>query len=413
MKQVTEQILTELNDETILSGFNSLISSSPTTVHGDITIVESFEKFNFIKELINGAIESGTFEDLPINRRNTVLANLNSIKQYLSNPSQLIIQTDTLYDTVLSSGLLARQVKQKDYQNELKNISSLKGELNRLITTLREKQNILDEIDGAKTKIEANVSAAAQFVGEIEKLKSESIETSQEISKQKETISANFTTVSTSEKEIETKKLSINTFAENIEEYKENIKNLEAKALEIISKETVINSLISQAETALNLKSAQGISAAFSAQHSEASDRGSLRGWMIGASVFIIAALLLTVWIVSGLWISDPNSISSIIGRVVAVGISITGATFCANQFNKQKNISEDYAYKAVLAKSIIAFTEEIKKRDDTKVAEYLAKVLDEIHKDPLRSRGNKDEKNETLNPFSLIEKLVDKLPGK
>ncbi len=413
MKQVSEQILTELNNETTLTSFNSLISSSPTTTNGDITIIESYEKFIFIKDLLIGAIENGTFEDLPSNRRNTILSTLNTIRQYQSNPQQLITQVDNLYDAVLSTGLLVRQLKQKDYQAELKNISKLKDELQSLINLYNEKKGFINEIDEAKIKVDENKSLAEQNISEIEKLKLSSDEIAESIIKLKTTTEAYATTIQSSEKEIETKKLSINTFAENIEEYKTSIDELEKKATEIIAKEATINTLISQAETALNLKSAQGISAAFSAQHMEASENGSLKGWIIGASVFILAALVLTVWIVSGKWITDPNSISSIVGRVVAVGISITGATFCAKQYNKQKNISEDYAYKAVLAKSIIAFTDEIKKRDDKKVVEYLARVLDEIHKDPLRSRDNKEDKEIGMNPLSLIEKLVDKLPTK
>ena len=128
---------------------------------------------------------------------------------------------------------------------------------------------------------------------------------------------------------------------------------------------------------------------------------------MIGASLFILAALALTVWIVSGKWIEHPDAISSIIGRVVAVAISITGATFCAKQYVKQKNILEDYAYKSVLSKSIIAFTEEIKKRDSTKVADYLTQVLGEIHQDPLRQREKQEEKENGVNTPDLVDRLT------
>ncbi|UOU99855.1 hypothetical protein MUU74_07855 [Chryseobacterium daecheongense] len=95
------------------------------------------------------------------------------------------------------------------------------------------------------------------------------------------------------------------------------------------------------------------------------------------------------------------------------MGISITGATFCAKQYTKQSNIAEDYAYKAVLSKSIIAFTEEIKKRDDKKVAEYLEKVLSEIHQDPLRKREIKEDDNDSTSFLkSTIDKVLDKIPS-
>ena len=97
------------------------------------------------------------------------------------------------------------------------------------------------------------------------------------------------------------------------------------------------------------------------------------------------------------------------------MGIAISGAAFCANQFIKQKNIAEDYGYKAVLSKSIIAFANYIKETDETpnkeKVSEYLTTVLEEIHKDPLRERKTKKvgvDKN-NISQLKEISELFDK----
>jgi hypothetical protein len=47
------------------------------------------------------------------------------------------------------------------------------------------------------------------------------------------------------------------------------------------------------------------------------------------------------------------------------MSLCVLSATFCATQYNKQKNLIEDYAYKTVLSKSFIAFAEELKKHDE------------------------------------------------
>ena len=43
--------------------------------------------------------------------------------------------------------------------------------------------------------------------------------------------------------------------------------------------------------------------------------------------------------------------------------------------------------YKLALARSMVAFSEELREKDPDKYREYLTKVLSEIHQDPLRHR--------------------------
>ncbi|WP_143084001.1 hypothetical protein [Flexibacter flexilis] len=231
------------------------------------------------------------------------------------------------------------------------------------------------------------------------------------------------------EEEIETKRLSINTFAANIEEYKTRIAELEKKANEVIAKDKTVNKLINDAQEALEVNSAQGISAAFAAQYQDIQTRNKFlwifNSWLVGAAVFALGAII-TIWILinqtednmdkllrihNTITVYTEYWVSMLVARITAVAISLAGATFCAKQYIKQQNIAEDYAYKAVLAKSIVAFTEEIKSHDPSKAGEYLTKVLDEIHKDPLRGRDNKEDSNVGIDLQELIKNLMDKIP--
>jgi hypothetical protein len=93
-----------------------------------------------------------------------------------------------------------------------------------------------------------------------------------------------------------------------------------------------------------------------------------------------------------GLWVavdSSDNSIEFIIARLSLIPLCVASAWFSASQYVKLRNLAEDYAYKTVLAKSLVGFSEQIRQSENNTEAHstYLERVLNEIHKDPLRSR--------------------------
>ncbi|MFN8362930.1 MAG: hypothetical protein U0T85_04730 [Cloacibacterium normanense] len=53
--------------------------------------------------------------------------------------------------------------------------------------------------------------------------------------------------------------------------------------------------------------------------------------------LFILAAIGITVWIATGHLNDNTNGISLIVARIVAVGISIAGATFAQNNTLSRK----------------------------------------------------------------------------
>ena len=108
---------------------------------------------------------------------------------------------------------------------------------------------------------------------------------------------------------------------------------------------------------------------------------------------------------------NEENKWFLIVGRLLLLPIPIIGAIFCANQYTKQKNITEDYAYKTVIAKSIVGFSEQLKKNstDNSEYITYIAKALEEIHKDPLRAREHNSSKVKLDK--TQFDKLVETLP--
>ncbi len=172
--------------------------------------------------------------------------------------------------------------------------------------------------------------------------------------------------------------------------------------------------LIENAKIALNYSTASGLSESFQAQHNNAKKWHFSLGWIVGAVCFLLIAIFIGVWITL-----DANSTTQfIVGRIAIIPLPIVGAVFCANQYVKQKNIIEDYAYKMVLAKSIVGFSEQLKKDASDNKGEYIHYIkvaLEEIHKDPLRgritrlSKNKMQEKAENMS-FKEILEVVEKL---
>ena len=174
--------------------------------------------------------------------------------------------------------------------------------------------------------------------------------------------------------------------------------------------------LINEAKAALNYKNAEGLSAAFSEQLEETKSKKNTIGWLAGAIIFLGITILIGVWIITGWWIDTTAStenqmLLNLIGRLSMIPLTITGSIFCANQYTKQKNLIEDYAYKTTIARSMVAFSEELRNKDPERYAEYISTILKEIHQDPLRKRGkNADEFTLNKESTGIIENLISLL---
>ena len=146
--------------------------------------------------------------------------------------------------------------------------------------------------------------------------------------------------------------------------------------------------LIESAKLALEYKTAEGLSAAFTEQYNKADNIKSKIAWLVSAIVFVIAAVVIGFYLTTG----ETLRLEIIIGRVSLLPILIAVAWFCAGQYVKQKNIAEDYAYKAALAKSIVGFSEQLS-TESNKGEDYsyfMQRVLSQMLNDPLRKHSQK-----------------------
>ena len=430
MKHTTTNVFNLLNNSKLTLYFSTFKELNPSFSFNEVTIGELISQFDYSKEIILQAIQRNVLDErVTYTKRSqmesalkAIMLQLQQLSQYKFNAANanavpmaqaLFKAVTNLTDVVDSCRLEESFAVLSDYSKEIKELtrqrrifSKLVEDMNKATVLYQKGKSQFDALNVdinnltlAKKQLQSELSSIQKLRSDIEEINKRAFRADQEIDNRKKKIVA---------------------FQDTTNDYALIFSRLEYEANTIISKEKRIDELITQAEHALNLKSAQGISAAFSSYYETAKLSGTfmfyhvrLNWWILGALLFLFSALGLTVWIVGGWYVQNPNDLSSIIGRIVAVFISITGATFCAKQFVKQKNIQEDYAYKSVLSKSIVAFTDEIRKRDDKKVVDYLTTVLSEIHKDPLRTRKENDDKEFGIDGSAVIEKLIDVLKNK
>jgi hypothetical protein len=356
--------------------------------------------------------------------RNEISSDLSTILAYIESPPNLYQYIDLLKVKLRKYNLRGnierwelfqeaniKLLEQRDeFKSALKFINEIKEEVTNSNTSVTEKlEAITKQFEELEEKIEEVEEVKTETVSNSEKLKT--INTA--LDKVKELADENLEGIVKSYNEAKNNEKIINSFALKVQERdnrigelqqltEENKQNLADYNTERITILEEAKELIDKAKTALNYKTAEGISASFSTQLENAKKWYFSLFWVLGAFLFIIIGISLGVWMLTDL----TDKLHIIIGRIALIPFPIIGAVFCANQYVKQKNIIEDYAYKMVLAKSIVGFSEQLKKdssEDKGEYIHYMKVALEEIHKDPLRRRNQNQKTTENkIENFSL-----------
>lgn len=191
---------------------------------------------------------------------------------------------------------------------------------------------------------------------------------------------------------VEKREQQLNKQEQFTDSYQEQLASFEEERKEKLEE---AKELISQARNALGYKTAEGLSAAFGERYIEEKEKGIWsKGWLVGAAIFIGGGICLFLN-------NQAIGLGSVISRIVIMSVAFSGAWFCAAQYVKYRNTREDYGYKAVLSKSMMAFLEQLKGEEKES---YLKMVLTEIHKDPLRKRHD-DSDNVGQNVMSTLSR--------
>lgn len=371
-------------------------------------------------------IELSTYQE-----RNNIKNLLTNTNNYILNRdnNSIINQLETIKPIIRSYNITKDKDRYIDFYNEterskvlnnslLNEIEDVKSKLesattihNEFVNTQETFNDILDKLKSRQDSLQNELNEFAKAFSDLKNLANRATENENAITRNLESTNRSKDTFDNFIKKISEREDMLKEQAEKTETYTDKLNKFSEdyeKKMDDASK------LIEEAKKALNYKNAEGISAAFETQLIHAKSKLWLFIWLIGALGFIIATIFVGIWIILGWGINSPSELSNnqmifnLVGRLSIIPLTVTAAVFCANQYTKQKNLMEDYAYKTTIAKSIIAFSEELRDKNPEKYTEYISTVLKEIHQDPLRKREKPNDKLHINKESSaIIEKVI------
>ena len=363
--------------------------------------------------------------------RKQIADNLINILSYLESPANLYSYIENLKIILRTYNIRNFSENLIQFEEEIDDIKRTRMKLEEFLTTNSElEEKITDKsyeivklYDEAEEKLEYIQKKFGDIKEGLESVsrKTEDVQSlNEELEEIKKTADSHLTDITYFRTKSESNQKLIDNFATKIQDRDKRLTELEQNIIEndkalskyeeerkALLKEA--EALIESAKTALNYKTAEGLSASFSEQYKNSNKTRISAGWITGAIFCLLITLGLGIWILHN--INEDNKWYFIVGRFLLLPMPIIGAIFCANQYTKQKNITEDYAYKTVIAKSIVGFSEQLKKNstDNSEYITYIAKALEEIHKDPLRAREHNSSK--VRLDKTQFDKLVETLP--
>lgn len=367
-----------------------------------------------------------------------------NIHQYLSFlsyqtnycvPSDIASQLDSLKKILLPYNLLTDEQRMIIYQQKIDELTQQAEHLIQVLEEAREKEKAIDDIHSAISEQSDSISRKEETISALLKQSKETKEELDELQEELENVAAEIRTLSTASSEAKDKTLAnkakVEDFVEEIGEHQKQIEKQDAqfekfkttleenssKQQEYLAEACI---LIENSKLALNYTTSEGLSSSFDAQCKEIKGWKSFKlwSWLVASAVGVIGVICIGVWLIYGNHHANDGNVTSmwlqIIGKISMIPLLVTTIVFCANQYGKQKNLLEDYSYKLALAKSMVAFSEELREKDSERYKEYLSTVLNEILKDPLRTRidpnKNKTTKGESLlsnESLATFEKII------
>lgn len=155
------------------------------------------------------------------------------------------------------------------------------------------------------------------------------------------------------------------------------------------------DALVAQCDDALQITTTQGLAAGFDQKANQL--KSSIWVWIAGLLVALISAYLIGSERVNALTevlnkdITSGQAILHTVMAIISIGGPLWLAWISTQQINQRFKLSEDYAYKATVAKSFTGFKKFAGKFDEETEKRLFNSTLDRFDEMPLRLLSTKD----------------------
>ncbi len=451
MKQSSQNILKLASEQLFTDVLLELSLKIPSYGINEYTMPELVKELNVIREVIRNVPNTEIIDEIAYNKRNgisnaltQIQNNANNIKawgfnigdQNVLNAIQAIFSSFyILQDQIESSSIYLKVLESTNLKTEVEALSNLK---NQYLTVLAE----VDLINKSKVKIDGyieeikninekaasdtNLITANKIVSE-ENLSVAAKNTEESIlllSKYSKDISELLEKIKKTEEEIESKKLRINTFHTNVDELENRNINKEIKVDEFIekivdeTKETIKNNTAKTDKIVLENETLQerikqllqGANAgelfqAFELRKNQV--KQGLNWWMVGIITTTVCIVGMAIWVSYTLKDSSAGIEGMVLVKIFSAIPLFILDVFLVNQYNKRRNLEEEYAFRAAISLSFLAYRDIIEQsKTNIESMKFIIDTVQKIYESPF------DKQKLSKSQIRIFEKYIDKGVG-
>lgn len=157
--------------------------------------------------------------------------------------------------------------------------------------------------------------------------------------------------------------------------------DISSNIINLRKEKEALNNTIDDLRSQIDAIKDKKLSKHYEEQYKSANNSKELNVWKWSAALFLVLTIVLGYYIF--ICINGIDGIQNLVVRIAIVTPLFVAAIFCANQYTRQKNIAEDYAFKKVLSNSILSFSEHLRSDNPDGYSEYTKILLKRLHQPP------------------------------
>lgn len=375
---------------------------------GDISLNESFINLNQARAILLDAIEKSKLAQLPLSIQKAVLSILERIQSHQVNILggvddiiNLVNAIESLYTTIwtngfhnLSTELLGYTTKMNQLKDQELRANALNKELEKGLELRDQLSKLFETITKASEEIKTYEEKAKGTLESISENSASSLKSTQEASAHLATISNNdqavtqlLTNSKTSNSEIISLESKVREFFTAIETYRSEILTIKDTATSTVTKHnsdtdnlvTRLSGLEDQIKDQITRATGYSLFQSFQIRQGQLHD--SKKYWLYGIFSIIGASIIVT------LYIAQNTVIVGDVAFYLKLSVSLPllfALIFCATQYNRERRLEEEYAFKSNISISLEPYKDLVEKlvgSDPLEKAKFTAFIIDSITK--------------------------------